>query len=128
MKLEELLKKCTPTPLLVVVGKDYCFHDTTRVAIVKVRQPSKDNPEGSEETVAEVWPGENDCDIYDAHRFVHAVNLLPELVEALKGTAACLLHAKDRTPGMHDTYQEAEHKARAILCRANNIELKGEAK
>ena len=35
MNLKELLKKCTPAPLVVAVGKEFCFHDTTRVAIVE---------------------------------------------------------------------------------------------
>lgn len=119
MNLKELLKKCTPAPLVVAVGKEFCFHDTTRVAIVKVRRPSKNNPEGSEETVAEVWPGDNDCDIYDAHRFVHAVNILPELVEALewcikKSTEEC---EEIALPDIID-------KLSLMLKKANNINIK----
>ena len=124
MNLKELLKKCTPTPLLVAVGKEFCFHDTTRVAIVKVRRPSKNNPEGSEETVAEVWPGDNDCDIYDAHRFVHAVNILPELVEALELAAnqAAMLGALVESE--REQYRDDELAYRALLKKANNINIK----
>jgi hypothetical protein len=121
MNLKELLKKCTPTPLLVAVGEEYCFHDTTRVAIVKVRRPSKNNPEGSEETVAEVWPGDNDCDIYDAHRFVHAVNILPELVEALEAAwYAMEKHARSECSREIATALAVLKKATTI-----NIEQKG---
>ena len=121
MNLKELLKKCTPTPLLVAVGKEFCFHDTTRVAIVKVRRPSTNNPEGSEETVAEVWPGDNDCDIYDAHRFVHAVNILPELVEAAEHLGCCDFpdEIEHRCPGCVKAL-ETIRKATTI-----NIEQKG---
>ena len=117
MNLKELLKKCTPAPLVVAVGKEFCFHDTTRVAIVKVRRPSKNNPEGSEETVAEVWPGDNDCDIYDAHRFVHAVNILPELVEALERATGII----------EDLQYPADYPAkdfRALLKKATTINIK----
>ena len=117
MNLKELLKKCTPAPLVVAVGKEFCFHDTTRVAIVKVRRPSKNNPEGSEETVAEVWPGDNDCDIYDAHRFVHAVNILPELVEALEH----VLIASEDNGDMNDINWGL---LRSVLKKANNINIK----
>jgi len=119
MNLKELLKKCTPTPLLVAVGKEYCFHDTTRVAIVKVRRPSKNNPEGSEETVAEVWPGDNDCDIYDAHRFVHAVNILPEIVGALEEMSEAHKDEDDSAwcRGLHQRVKD-------ILKKANNINIK----
>lgn len=77
----------------------------------------QEQPGGLRETVAEVWPGDNDCDIYDAHRFVHAVNLLPELVEALEAAwYAMEKHARSECSREIAT-------ALAVLKKANNINI-----
>lgn len=115
-KLQKLYERCTPLPLEIAIGKHYCFHDTTRVAIQKVREPSDDNPEGSGENVAEVWPGDNDIDKYDAIRFVHAVTMLPRLVEALE----LVLHYSRKE--VHALPATLVTRVTKVLAEANNPE------
>lgn len=79
--------KHTPTPWMVAEGKEYCFHDGNRAAIVRLN-----NTEGeeSDETIAEVWPAANNTDIADARFIVTAVNAHDKLVEALKRAVLAL--------------------------------------
>ena len=65
----------TPGPWIMVVGENACFHEGNRVSII-----SDTKVEGSDEiltqTICEVWPGDNDCDIKDGRLLVAAPDLL----------------------------------------------------
>lgn len=77
--------KHTAGPLELRVGKEHCFHDTTRVSIVGLFK--EEGEEDFEVTIAEVWPADNDLDIIDGQRFIdcwHACeNVNPKAVQPL---------------------------------------------
>jgi len=72
--------KHTPGPWECIVGAQYCLHDTTRVSIQTGE--GEDN-----QTIAEVWPADNDMDIADGRLMAVA----PELAEAGTDLADWLL-------------------------------------
>ena len=95
--LDKLLKCGLSRPVDVLVGKQYCFHDTTRVSLTRDFY-SKSLGEESSETVAEVWPGDNNVDIVDGMLMAHAFNHFEKVVALLqqlrdKGTTVALYRA-----------------------------------
>jgi len=73
--------KHTQGPWKMFIGKEHCLHDTTRIAIIAAIE-SKDGK--FEETIAEVWPGDNDCDIADGKLIAAALELLEACKKAYK--------------------------------------------
>lgn len=74
--------KHSPLPWELLIGKEFCLHDTCRVAIV--RPITLEDGTESSETVAEVWPGDNNIDIKDGEFIVRACNCHEELVKACR--------------------------------------------
>lgn len=73
--------KHTEGPWEIRIGKDQCFHDTNRVAIVKVHKCEDDGEvEITEETIAEVWKAAEDADIADGYLITAA----PDMLDALQ--------------------------------------------
>lgn len=80
--LSKVVKKATKRPLLVVTGKNVCFHAGNRVSITKIDKPP--GGEVTESTVAEVWPATDGVDICDAALIAHSYNNFEAVVNALK--------------------------------------------
>lgn len=83
-KLEDLMKIATPAPLSLETGPGCCFHRGNAVAIVKCTAPSENNPEGTCETVAEVWPADQAQEKADGALLVHWFNMGPKMLEFLQ--------------------------------------------
>lgn len=122
MTLAELYAKCTPLPLKVVIGAEYCFHNTCRVSLMRFTD-GDDIVEPREETVAEVWPADNDIDIYDAHRFAHAIAVLPEVEALLNRIASVQANQNSEPDAMGDALIEIDRLANDALRLINNINV-----
>lgn len=64
----------TPGPWYIGVGEKYCFHEGNRVAIC-----AAGSGEGTEQTVAEVWPAAGRQDIADGRLIAAAPDMLAVL-------------------------------------------------
>ena len=71
--------------LSIRVNVNSCFHTNNRVCI----EQSIEYPDGGDGqvTVAEVWPGDDDIDLYDAALFVHWLEHGPKLLGRCKELA-----------------------------------------
>lgn len=98
------MSQYTPGPWKMATGKNVCFHEGNRVSIV---HEWKDGTETGQSTIAEVWPGENGCDIADGRLIAAA----PELLEALQ----LLYNACPAAKPPNAALWEAFKKARAVL-------------
>ena len=69
----------TPAPWNIEIGSEHCFHDGNRIAITHTFTMDGLD-ETATQTIAEIWPGDDDCDIKDARLIAAA----PDLLDALQ--------------------------------------------
>ena len=74
----------TPLHWEMEIGEKHCFHDGNRVSIFS-HLPDLEYPnEAIYQTILEIWPGDNDCDIKDGEFIMMACHCHEELLEALE--------------------------------------------
>ncbi len=78
----------TPLPWEMEIGEKHCFHNGNRVSIFS-RLPDREYPsEAIYQTIAEIWPGDNDVDIKDGKFIMMVCHCHEELLAALKNIVA----------------------------------------
>ncbi len=103
----------TSLPWEMEIGRNHCFHDGNRVSIFS-KIPDREYPsEGNYQTIAEIWPGDNDCDIKDGEFIMMACHSHKELVSSLQ----FLTDAAATEPSMA-IYKAHIEQAYTILARA----------
>jgi len=97
----------------MAVGSECCFHDTCRVSIFH-GTPETEKEEATTQTIAEVWPAEDDIDIADGRFIVRACNAHDDLVAMLGAVKRC----SESHYSMHALWYEFGTRIDAALAKA----------
>ena len=88
----------TLLPWEMEIGEKHCFHDGNRVSIFS-RLPDREYPsEAIYQTIAEIWPGDNDIDIKDGKFIMMACHCHKELMTALENCIGAIRNGQIALP------------------------------
>ena len=75
----------TPLPWNMEINEGACFHRGNRVSITsEIKDPDPNITEISDQTILEIWPGDDDCDVKDGKFIMMVCHCHEELLDALE--------------------------------------------
>ena len=108
----------TSLPWDMEIGEKHCFHDGNRVSIFS-RLPDREYPsEAIYQTIAEIWPGDDDVDIKDGNFIMTACHCHKDLLTALE----YMVFAQSQ-PFDHADRRASMEKAHAVIAEVKNFKV-----